>query len=62
MFGDICRLDDSNSRDCTTDDDLQWVQDHYRTDENLTFEEGMWMGDDSNGSVFEENENYLPVG
>lgn len=59
VFGDICRLDDSNSRDCTTDDDLQWVQDHYRTDGNLTFADGMWMGDESNGSVFEENENFM---
>jgi len=59
VFGDICRLDDSNSRDCSADDDLQWVQDHYRTDENQTFEEGMWMGDESNGSVFEENENFM---
>ena len=59
VFGDICRLDDSNSRDCTTDDDLQWVQDHYRTDDNLTFADGMWMGDESNGTVFEENENFM---
>jgi hypothetical protein len=38
---------------------LQWVQDHYRTDENQTFEEGMWMGDDSNDSVFEENATFM---
>jgi len=61
-LGGLCRIDQWNVLDCQPDtvEKMQWIQDHYRTSNNATFEAGMWLNDiDQPTSVFDDNAQFM---